>query len=116
MWERLKLDMESFDGKLCIGGNFNTVCYEEERIGRGDIERLAVSFNDFINVLGLMDLPLEGGKFTWCNYKEQAAFSCLDRFLVYASIVINFDGLMQKSLPIFLSDHVPILLGVGTEN
>ncbi|EOY26420.1 Uncharacterized protein TCM_028025 [Theobroma cacao] len=79
MWERLKLDMESFDGKLCIGGNFNTVCYEEERIGRGDIERLAVSFNDFINVLGLMDLPLEGGKFTWCNYKEQAAFSCLDR-------------------------------------
>ncbi len=39
------------------------------------------AFSDFIFDLSLMDIPLEGGLFTWSNNREVAAKSRVDRFL-----------------------------------
>ena len=41
-----------------------------------------VNFSDFISELGLIDLPFEGGTFTWSNSREVASCSRLDRFLL----------------------------------
>ena len=40
------------------------------------------AFSNFIVDLGLMDIPLEGGLFTWSNNREVAAKSRIDRFLL----------------------------------
>lgn len=39
-------------------------------------------FNDFIQELNLMDLPLKGTKFTWSSNQEHGVCSRLDRFLL----------------------------------
>lgn len=80
LWKRLKYEMEKFEKKWYLGGDFNIVRNEEESMGSGNIDRTATSFNAFINDLGLIDLPLIGGKYKWSNYKEQTTFSRLDRF------------------------------------
>uniref|UniRef100_A0A2N9G874 Reverse transcriptase domain-containing protein n=1 Tax=Fagus sylvatica TaxID=28930 RepID=A0A2N9G874_FAGSY len=38
-------------------------------------------FSEFIFSLGLMDIPLEGSKFTWSNNRESPAMFRIDRFL-----------------------------------
>ena len=39
-------------------------------------------FNEVINELGLRDLPLQGGPFTWRGGHNNQRMSRLDRFLV----------------------------------
>ena len=41
-------------------------------------------FSDFILEQGLIDLPLEGGIFTWSNSREVSSKARLDRFLFSA--------------------------------
>ena len=40
-----------------------------------------IDFLDFISEHNLIDLPLEGGTFTWSNSRVVASQSRLDRFL-----------------------------------
>ena len=47
-------------------------------------------FSDFISKHGLIDLPLEGGNFTWSNSCEVVSRSRLDRFLVTTKWEIKF--------------------------
>ena len=42
------------------------------------------SFSDFISEKGLIDLPLEGGTFTWSNSREVESKARLDKFLFSA--------------------------------
>ena len=66
----------------CIGDDFNTVLTAEERKG-GDFNRYsAKNFQDFILRAKVVDIPLRGIPFTWSNYRENACWARLDRFLV----------------------------------
>lgn len=53
-----------------MGGDFNMVLHMRERSGlntrMGEIEE----FKEMIDLLGLVDLPLRGGRWTWSNGKE----------------------------------------------
>jgi hypothetical protein len=66
----------------CIGGDFNVVCFPSERLGDRRMSSAMWEFSDFISDLGLLDLPLLGGNFTWSNNQEFPYMSRLDRFLV----------------------------------
>ncbi|EOX97175.1 Uncharacterized protein TCM_006266 [Theobroma cacao] len=68
-------------------------------------------FKNFVEEMGLMDLPMQGGRFTYRNFREEEAFSRLDRFLVSGELVDKVGQIIQKRLPASLSDHNPILLG-----
>ncbi|XVF15533.1 hypothetical protein REPUB_Repub09cG0162300 [Reevesia pubescens] len=57
---------------------------------------------------GLVDLPLEGKKFTWFGYGEK--LSRFDIFLVSIDLVTVFSSLCQKGLRYTISNHYPILL------
>lgn len=50
-----------------MGGDFNDVRYSGERLGASKFTRHMRSFNDFIEELGLVDLPLRSASFTWTN-------------------------------------------------
>ena len=70
-------------------------------------------FSKFIFSLGLMDTPLEGGKFTWSNNRESPAMSRIDRFLYSDDWEDRYPTVVQKRLPKLLSDHCPIMLESG---
>ena len=71
-------------------------------------------FAQIIDELGLVDLPLQGGLFTWSGGHNNQYWARLDKFLVTPSWLVQFSGVLQSRLPRPISDHFPILLeGVG---
>ncbi|RVX15528.1 hypothetical protein CK203_009184 [Vitis vinifera] len=70
-------------------------------------------FAHIIEELGLVDLPLQGGVFTWSGGLNNQSWARLDRFLVTPSWLDNFSGVIQRRLPRPVSDHFPILLEGG---
>ncbi len=73
-------------------------------------------FSDFISINGLVDIPLEGGSFTWSNNRENVSMSRLDRFLFTIEWEGCFSRIEQKRLCRLLFDHFPILLDCGHTN
>ncbi|XP_023771251.1 uncharacterized protein LOC111919929 [Lactuca sativa] len=90
-------------------GDFNEVRDDSERFGSNFNSSSARAFNDFINSLDLVDIPLGGPRFTW-NDKWGSKFSKLDIFLVTEGFMDTFPHLsvivLEKNIP----DHRPILL------
>ncbi|XP_017973373.1 PREDICTED: uncharacterized protein LOC18612971 [Theobroma cacao] len=113
VWHELSQIIADGDISWVLGGDFKSVRNEEKRIGRGEVNRTATSFDHFINEVGLIDLSLAGSKFTWCNNKEEPAFNKLDRFLIDADLLEMDETMIQRCLPISISDHNPIIIGPG---
>ncbi|XVF29009.1 hypothetical protein REPUB_Repub15cG0083100 [Reevesia pubescens] len=109
-WEELRFVLSDLEMSLCCGGDFNVIRFSEEKIGAGDNFSAMGHFNDFIEDLELVDLPLEGGKFTWFSNQDAPTFCRLDRFLVSSTLLDKWGHVAQKLLPRFLSDHNPLLL------
>lgn len=70
----------------------------------------AAEFVQFIDELGMIDLPLVGGRFTWCRYSSPPTFCRLDRFLLIEDFLAKFPDVVQKLWPRSLFDHCPISL------
>ena len=60
-----------------------------------------------------MDLPLQGGVFTWSEGLNNQSWARLDRFRVSPSWLDHFSGVLQRRLPRPLSNHFPVLLEGG---
>lgn len=103
----------------CVLGDFNAVRYPEERKGQGSmssIQRMESSeFNEFIEGMELLDIPLIGRKFTWVR-PNGVQMSRLDRILVSPSWIDNWPGFAQEVLPRDISDHCPLLLRSSNQN
>jgi len=97
----------------CIGGDFNVVRFPSERSSGAGYSAAMEEFSDFIFMQNLVDLPLEGGQFTWSNNQEDQIWSRIDRFLVSLEWEERFPEVIQKRLPRLLSDHFPLLLDCG---
>ena len=70
-------------------------------------------FFDFINGQTLVDLPLKGGKYTWCNGLANPSMSRIDRVLVSSDWEEYYPNVVQKLMPKPISDHNPFLLEAG---
>ncbi|XP_030958979.1 uncharacterized protein LOC115980926 [Quercus lobata] len=68
------------------------------------------NFSDFISCNGLLDIPLEGGNFSWSN---SLSGSRIDRFLFSLEWEEHYLNIHQKRLGRVLSDHFPISLEGG---
>uniref|UniRef100_A0A2N9EUU7 Reverse transcriptase domain-containing protein n=1 Tax=Fagus sylvatica TaxID=28930 RepID=A0A2N9EUU7_FAGSY len=110
MWEELAGIASWWEVPWCVGGDFNIVRYPSERVGATDFSPSMREFTDFIFSMGLLDLPMDGGNFTWSNARSK---SRLDRFLCSPLLADHFSRIAQRRLPRLLSDHFPILLSCG---
>lgn len=98
----------------CIGGDFNTVAIEEERIGistwvkRRDME----DFNNFMENMNLIDLPCMGNRFTWF-IGNGTSMSRLDRIMLTDKLVLDWKLDNQFVEKRVLSDQCPMWLKGG---
>jgi hypothetical protein len=113
LWEELSGISHLWDIPWCIGGDFNVARYMYERAGVPRSTTAMGEFSNFISELGLLDLPLTRGSFTWSNNQVPPSMSRIDRFLVSPLWEEHFSNLLQRRLPRPLLDHFPILLDCG---
>ena len=111
MWEELTGLISWWDLPWCLGGDFNIIRFSLERLGAANCTWAMYGFFDFISFHGLMDIPMEGGLYTWSNISSA---SRIDRFLFSPLLADHFTLFSQKRLFGVLSDHFPILLEGGS--
>ena len=113
MWDELVGIQQYWRIPWCCFGDFNIVHFPNERRGETRLTLAMEKFSEFIKDLNLIDLPLEGGSYTWSSGTDQPTMSGIDRALVSPDWEDHFPDVIQKILPRPISDHSPILLEVG---
>jgi exonuclease III len=113
LWEELSEVRHQWSQPWCIFGDFNVVRFPSERRGCVRINPAMVDFSDFIEGFHLVDLPLNGGLYTWCNGSANPSMSRIDRVLVSTDWEKHYPDVVQKLLPKPISDHNPVLLEAG---
>jgi hypothetical protein len=73
------------------------------------------SFQHIVNSLELLDLQLQGRKYTWCNEREVPSYVRLDIFLISVEWTRMFPNTIQKTLPNTSSDHYPLMCTSATK-
>uniref|UniRef100_A0A2N9EKG6 Reverse transcriptase domain-containing protein n=1 Tax=Fagus sylvatica TaxID=28930 RepID=A0A2N9EKG6_FAGSY len=80
-WYELTTISNRWTSPWCVFGDFNAIRYPREHWGHTSFNQSVVDFSDFIDGSNLIDLPLEGGLFTWSSGAENPSMSRIDRFL-----------------------------------
>ena len=100
-------------GGMCLGAlavNLVWCNFLQRGLGVDFFSFAMLEFSDFISIHILIDLPLEGGTFTWSNSREAASQSRLEKFLLSSNLEEHFSNNRQKRLHRLLSNHFPVLL------
>nr|GEU35782.1 RNA-directed DNA polymerase, eukaryota, reverse transcriptase zinc-binding domain protein [Tanacetum cinerariifolium] len=79
------------EGESIFLGDFNEVRSKQERFGTSFNALGANAFNSFISMAGLVDLPLDGYKYTWLH-KSSSKISKLDRLADVDKILDQGNG------------------------
>ena len=82
MWDELVGVQHYWNVPWCYIGDFNIVRFPSERLGYSRLTPAMELFSEFIGDLNLIDLPLEGGRYTWSSGSNQPSMSRIDRVLV----------------------------------
>ncbi|XP_071708266.1 uncharacterized protein [Rutidosis leptorrhynchoides] len=109
MWEYLDKLLESVNSKWLLCGDFNEVRTSSDRMNSQFHQCRADRFNDFIVRNSLIEIPLNGRKFTRIS-DDGVKFNKLDMFLVSNDFLSLWEDLSIVSLDRNLSDHCPLLL------
>ncbi|GKV38651.1 hypothetical protein SLEP1_g46541 [Rubroshorea leprosula] len=108
-WTELLKLIEEGENCWCIAGDFNSVRSADERRGRSEHPNYGEDLNEFIEIAGLVDLPLTRRKFTWYR-SDGSAKSRLDRFLLSDGMINFWGDCCQIGLNRTISDHCPLML------
>ncbi|RVW56699.1 putative ribonuclease H protein [Vitis vinifera] len=65
LWEEFGAIRGLWEDPWCLGGDFNITLYKRERSSQRRISSAMRRFAEIVDDLGLVDLPLKGGEFTW---------------------------------------------------
>lgn len=101
-------------GNWALAGDFNLTRGREENSNGTSHTSLCTAFNDTIDHLGLIDLPLLDRLFTWSNHRGSPTLARLDRVLFNVQMRSTFPNSSLSSLPKPTSDHTPIQLQMST--
>ena len=113
LWDELGAIRGIWDEPWCLGGDFNVTLSQRERSRQGSLNGAMRRFAQVVDDLDLIDLPLQGGVFSWSGGRNNQTWARLDRFLVTQCWLDIFRGVVQCRLPRPTSDHFPILLKGG---
>ena len=95
-----------------ILGDFNFIRSREDRNKPGGNVNDMLTFNEAINNLGLVELPLKGRKFTWSNMQQDPLLERLDWFFISASWTITYPFTFVSPLSKPTSDHIPNVINI----
>ncbi|XP_077221629.1 uncharacterized protein LOC143855396 [Tasmannia lanceolata] len=110
LWPELKRVSQRFSGLWIVGGDFNTIRFPEEKNPVGRITTSMRKLSDFILEHELVELPLEGARYTWTNNQDRLVLRRLDRVLISMEWEEHFQLISQRALPRPIYDHNPILI------
>ena len=113
MWEELGAIRGIWAEPWCLGGDFNVTLSQRDRSRQGSLNGAMRRFAQVVDDLALIDLPLQGGVYSWSGGRSNQTWARLDRFLVSQDWLDIFRGVVQCRLPRPTSDHFPILLKGG---
>ncbi|KAF8672185.1 hypothetical protein HU200_049753 [Digitaria exilis] len=95
-------------------GDFNLTRSPSDKNNSNFSAAEASSFNDALNILGVMEIPLRDRAYTWSNNRENPTLVKLDRVFIDLAWGDLFSNTTLSSLTRFASDHVPLLVNVST--
>jgi hypothetical protein len=108
------------DGLWCVVGDFNSVRNATERRGVRSISLDSRNsemreFDDFLERLELVDLPLVGRKFTWFH-PNGISMSRLDRVLISSTWFECWGDPLVRVLERDVADHCPLVLRYSSDD
>ncbi|KAL4352119.1 hypothetical protein GQ457_06G008250 [Hibiscus cannabinus] len=112
-WAQLHQIRQCPNAKWCMIGDVNIVAVQNDKEGGNPMNKnQAKWFLDFIDVAGLIELPIKGGIFTWSNMRSDrdAIAEKLDKILVSNEWSLAFPkeiGILETTV---VSDHNLIVL------
>lgn len=109
IFDAVKAVCQSINKPVLLLGDFNEVFHPSEHIGQFRCDRSITEFVDWVNDLHLIDIPLQGMRFTWGRLDSQ---SKLDRCLCENDWLLKFLRLKLEGLKRSFSDHNPLLLSL----
>ncbi|CAI9292289.1 unnamed protein product [Lactuca saligna] len=112
LWQYLMDFKRRNGGNYMCFGDFNVVREVYDRMGLIFCSSSASDFNDFIDDMGLIDVPMIRKRFTRID-ASGSKLSKLDRFLVDEVFYDRFENLQISILDRRWSDHCPIFLHVS---
>ncbi|XP_071713361.1 uncharacterized protein [Rutidosis leptorrhynchoides] len=115
MWEDLEKLVAGVDSGCVLCGDFNEVHDQTDRLNYVFHEARARRFNEFIIRNNLIEIPINGRKFTRIS-DDGTKFSKLDRFLVSDKFINYWNDLSINVLDRMESDHCPLILRDGVVN
>lgn len=95
-----------------VVGDFNMLRALDETTGGQRNAGIMLQFNNFIADECLIDVPLQGRKFTWTSGRPIPTFSRLDRALISGHWNAMGMTYMLQDLPQAVSDHAPLKLTI----
>ncbi|XP_059315805.1 uncharacterized protein LOC132066520 [Lycium ferocissimum] len=118
LWDNIYSLANGMSLPWMIGGDFNVVLNEEEKIG--GIPVLAQDIEDFafcFNSCELEKIQFKGSPFTWWNGRasNNCIFKRLDRMLVNTELQSWFSHMEVEHLARTGSDHAPLLCAYGED-
>ena len=95
-------------------GDFNLIRKHENRNRVGGNVNDMFLFNEAISRLGLVEIPLQGKKFTWSNMQPSPLLEKLDWVFTSLAWTLSYPGTSVKALSIIPSDHCPCVVSIST--
>ena len=99
LWEEIGAIRGLWEDPWCVGGDFNITLFQRERSRQERITSAMRRFAQIADELGLRDIPMQGGVFTWSGGPNNQPWARLDRFLVNTSWLDQFSSVLQSRLP-----------------
>ena len=113
MWDELVGIQQYWNIPWCCIGDFNIIRFPSEQLGNSYLTPAMEQFSEFIEDLNLIDLPLEGGSYSWSSGSDQPSMSRIDKVLVSHDWEEHYPDVIQQILSRPVSNHFPILLARG---
>jgi hypothetical protein len=97
-----------------ICGDFNMIRFGHEKNDDNFKAREADAFNDTINDLSLIELPLIDRRFTWSNQRANPTLERIDRAFINLAWDAVLPNSILSSLTRTTSDHVPLKIQISS--
>ena len=110
LWRKLKEIQSTVVGPWCVGGDFNSILFENERRSRKRVvSSVDRDFYSWFEYSGLSHIHTAGPFFTW---RREGCESKLDRVLINNEFLDEFPNAVTKVLSNFKSDHNSLLVTI----